>query len=155
MSRRRSSDPKLQVLRERGTLHANPAQVKDPLFLKGGFFDPRDLLQVKYEMLRAVQSEGQSVSEAAERFGLARPTFYKAREDFARAGLTGLLPARRGPHGPHKMTEEVLAFIAEVLRHEPALRAPALAERIESRFGRRVHPRTIERARTRQEKKHL
>ena len=41
------------------------------------------------------------------RFGVTRPTFYKAHADFKRAGLVGLLPAKRGPHGPHKVTDEV------------------------------------------------
>ena len=38
-------------------------QVRDPLFTSGSpFFDPRDLVQVKYELLRRVRVDGDSVS---------------------------------------------------------------------------------------------
>lgn len=146
MPRRKKSDPKIEVLREHGTLNPGPDQVVDPAFLEDEFFDPRDLLQVKYEMLRRVRCDGHSVVQATRQFGLSRPSFYKARRDFEQFGLVGLLPAKRGPRGPHKLTEPVMAFVAEQLSEDETLSAKVLAERIEQRFGRRVHPRTIERA---------
>ena len=49
------SDEKLALLRQSHTLHPHPDQVRDPLFTSGSpFFDPRDLVQVKYELLRRV-----------------------------------------------------------------------------------------------------
>ena len=45
-------DPKTEHLRSRGLLHPHPEKVKDELFHSGPFFDPHDLLQVRYEMLR-------------------------------------------------------------------------------------------------------
>ena len=153
MPRPRRPDPKLQALSEQGTLHPKPEQVTDPQFLEGGFFDPRDLLQVKYEMLRRVRVEGHSVAGASSRFGLSRPTFYKARSDFDRGGLAGLLPAKRGPRGPHKLTEKVMDFIEQLFAKDETLDVLALAQRIERRFGRSVHPRTVERALERREKK--
>ena len=146
MPRRKKSDPKIEVLREHGTLNPDPDQVVDPAFLEDEFFDPRDLLQVKYEMLRRVRCDGHSVVQATRQFGLSRPTFYKARSDFEQFGFAGLLPAKRGPQGPHKLTEPVMVFVAEQLSEDETLSAKVLAERIEQRFGRRVHPRTIERA---------
>src|SRR5215469_8633345 len=47
-----------QVLTEQGTAHPRPEAVTDPLFYDSAFFDPNDLVQVKYEMLRSVQVEG-------------------------------------------------------------------------------------------------
>jgi len=35
-------------LRKQGTLNPRPREVTDPLFAKDSFFDPRDLVQVKY-----------------------------------------------------------------------------------------------------------
>jgi hypothetical protein len=35
---------------------------------------PRDLVQVKYEMLRRVRVDGHSVSQSATGFGLSRPS---------------------------------------------------------------------------------
>ena len=46
-----------------------------------------------------------------------------------------------------------MAFVCEELLADPALRAAGLSKRIRARFGRAVHPRTIERALRRHEKK--
>ena len=48
---------KMRVLRESGTLNPRAKQVRDQLFLEDSFFDPLDLTQVKYEMLRRVQRD--------------------------------------------------------------------------------------------------
>jgi len=109
-------DTKLLALAESGTVNPHAQDVQDAAFLDSEFFDPRDLVQVRYEMLRRVRTEGQTVVDAASSFGVSRPTFYKAQADFERAGLAGLLPVKRGPHGPHKITDEVMAFTR---RHVP------------------------------------
>ena len=150
---RPKGDPKSDTLHAQGCLHPHPEKVTDEAFATSEFFDPRDLLQVKYEMLRRVLSEGQSVVQATRQFGLSRPSFYKARGDFEQSGLVGLLPAKRGPRGPHKLTEAVMAFVAEQLIEDETVSATVLAERIEQRFGRPVHPRTIERALARKKKR--
>jgi transposase len=126
------------------------------LFREHDFFDPRDLIQVKYEMVRRVRAEGLSVTTATEDFGLSRPTFYEAQTALKRDGLAGLLPKKRGPRGAHKLGAEVVAFLQRAIHETPSLRAPTLVDRIEERFGIRVHPRSIERALRRgQEKKRL
>ena len=147
------SSPKHQALEESGTFNAHASEVHDPSFAHGTFFDPHDLVQVRYEMLRHVLSEGQSITDTVARFGVTRPTFYKAHADFERAGLVGLLPAKRGPHGPHKVTHDVMCFIERTRVAEPDLDGPALAERIRQHFGLAVHRRTVERALARWKKK--
>ena len=63
------ADEKLRALRSSQTLHPHPDRVRDPLFTSGSpFFDPRDLIQVKYELLRRVRVEGEAVSQAAWRW---------------------------------------------------------------------------------------
>src|SRR6476646_5789395 len=146
-------DPKLEALREQGTLNPRPRAVTDPLFTTESFFDPRDLVQVKYEMLRRVQSEGHSITRAATAFGFSRPSFYQALSAFERDGLAGLVPHKRGPKQAHKLTEEVLAFIGEVRQKEASVRLPALVKLIQERFGMSVHPRSIERSLVRHQKK--
>src|SRR5713226_3967595 len=89
MTQAQKTDPKAQALRQSQTLNARSKQVRDRLFLEEDFFDPRDLTQVKYEMLRRVQKQEAHVSEASAAFGFSRPSFYKAQEDFAQAGLAG------------------------------------------------------------------
>ena len=132
----------------------SPAEVvTDPLFRTGDFFDPHDLVQVKYEMLRRVRVDKQSVSQSASSFGFSRPTFYQAEEDFQRDGLAGLLSEERGPRQGHKLTPNVLDFAIQLRASDPAIRLPDLAASIQKRFAITAHPRSIERALGRQEKK--
>jgi len=148
-----SPDPKLRELRKRAALHPHPEKVCDELFASHEFFDPRDAIQTKYEMLRRVRVDGLSVSRAARRLGFSRPTFYKARAAFERDGLAGLLPAKPGPRAAHKLSPEVMAFVKELLDDEPSLTASELAERLRVRLDLVVHPRSIERALARDEKR--
>ena len=135
-----------RALSEEGTLNSSPERVRDPKFQEGEFFDPRDLVQVKYEMLRRVLVENTSVTDASEEYGVSRPTFYQARANFDRAGIGGLVPRKRGPRGPHKLQGEVLAFLRQQVVAGQPMRARALAELVRKQFHLEVHPRTIERA---------
>jgi transposase len=146
-------DAKLATLRQQGTLNPRPRAVTDPQFAPDSFFDPRDLVQVKYEMLRRVQSEGHSVTGAATAFGFSRPSFYQALEAFEEDGLAGLVPRKRGPKQAHKLTDEILAFLVQTRQKEPSVRIPELVRLIQERFGTKVHPRSIERSLLRHQKK--
>ena len=90
---------KRKELERRGTLNPRAERVKDPAFLESDFLDSEDLVQVKYEMLRRVSTEGCTVTEAVGRFGVSRPTFYRAQSDFEQGGLVGLVPERRRRKG--------------------------------------------------------
>lgn len=146
-------DSKRRTLQQQGALNPRPKTVRDELFLEDEFFDPRDLVQVKYEMLRRVRTDGQSVSDAAANFGFSRPSFYQAQFAFEQDGLAGLVPRKRGPKQAHKLTEEVLTFVGEVRQKEPSIRLSDLVKRIQERFGTKVHPRSIERSLLRHQKK--
>lgn len=146
-------DPKIERLRRLGMLNPHPHQVQAPWFRSGEFFDPHDLIQTKYEMLRHVQVEGASKAEAASLFGMSRPTFYQAEAAFARDGLVGLLPRQRGPKGAHKLTADVMALIDQRLQGDGSVHARLLAQEIKSRLGLSVHPRSIERALAARKKK--
>lgn len=146
------SEPKLERLRRLGMLNPHPEHIEAPWFQSGQFFDPHDLVQAKYEMLRYVCVQEASKAQAAALFGMSRPTFYEAEAAFAREGLAGLLPRRRGPKGAHKLTAEVMALIAEQQQVNAAMSARALAHEIEVRLGLSVHPRSIERALARKKK---
>lgn len=153
MPDRKRPDPKLAVLRESRTLNPRPDGVTNELFQKSDFFDGRDLLQVKYEMIRRVQIDEASVAVAAESFGLSRPSFYEAQAAFERGGLAGLLPRKRGPREAHKLSTEVMTFIEECRAADRSLTASVLVALVKERFGVEVHRRSIERALRRREKK--
>jgi transposase len=139
-------DPKVEALREARTLNPRPDAVRDEQFGSSGFFDARDLVQVKYEMVRRVQVDGASVVAAAAAFGFSRPSYYEAAAALARDGLPGLVPAKPGPRRGHKLTDEVLAHAEDLLAADASLRPADLVEALHARFGVRVHPRSVERA---------
>ena len=148
-----STDAKREALREHRALHSRPDDVTDELFLTHEFFDPHDLVQVKYEMLREVSHEGATKSQAAATYGMSRQAFYQALTGFTRAGIAGLLPGQRGPKGAHKLTPEVMTFIGSRQAADRALHARGLAEAVREELRLVVHPRSIERALARKKKR--
>ncbi len=153
MPDRKRPDPKLATLRERRTLNPRPEGVTDGLFRQSSFFDARDLLQVKYEMIRRVQIDEAPVADTAEAFGFSRPSLYQAKAAFTRGGIAGLLPRKRGPRAAHKLSADVMTFVEETRAADRSLSASAIAPLVKERFGLQVHPRSIERALQRHEKK--
>lgn len=146
MARSVPEDPKVTALREARALNPRPDAVTDEAFAAGGFLDARDLVQVKYEMVRRVHLEGQPVSAAAAAFGFSRPSWYSAAEALDADGLPGLLTQRPGPRRAHKLTGEIVDFLEQAMQEDPSLRATGLAAVVADRFGITVHPRSVERA---------
>lgn len=140
------NDDKAAGLQRHHALNPRPEGVTDPAFLAGApFLDARDLVQVKYEMLRRVQLDGHAVSRASAAFGFSRPAFYQAQDAFKAAGLPGLLPRKPGPRRAHKLTPEVVAFLERLRQAEPGLSPVDLAVRLKAALQLSVHPRSIER----------
>ena len=146
-------DAKSKALRMHGSLNPRPQDVTDPLFQDSEFFDPRDIVQVKYEMLRRVRIDGMPVTQAAKAFGFSRPVFYQAQATYDHSGLPGLVPKRPGPRQAHKLSQTVMTFIDQQKAKDKKLRAATLAQSIHKRFGLSVHPRSIERALARRQKR--
>ncbi|MFI6368351.1 helix-turn-helix domain-containing protein [Nocardia sp. NPDC050630] len=147
MARRGAAeDPKVGELREARCLNPRPDAVTDEVFTGHEFFDARDVVQVKYEMVRRVRVDRTPIAEAAASFGYSRQSFYEAAAALDAHGLDGLVPAKPGPRAGHKLTDEVCAFAEARLAADPTLRAKDLVVPIQERFGVRVHPRSIERA---------
>ena len=141
--RDRSKDASLAASR---TLNPHPEAVTDPAFTSGAFFDPADLVQVKYEMVRAVEAGQMGAGAAASAFGLARQSYYNARKALAGHGLAGLIPAKPGPKGGHKLTGAVTDFLEQHAAADPALSSAQLAAAVAHEFGVTVHKRSVERA---------
>jgi transposase len=145
-SKSKSKPPKIKALLEEGTLNPTPDSVRDPRFQENEFFDPNDIVQVKYEMLRRVSMENASVTDTTEEYGVSRPTYYQTKANFDKAGVAGLVPQKRGPRGPHKLQGEALAFVEQQLIAGEPVRARELANLIRQKFDLNIHPRTIERS---------
>ena len=127
------------------SFNRNFVNVHADVFNASPFFDAKDLVQVKYEMLRAVMKDGIGVTCVAEKFGFSRKTYYQIDKAFAEGGLYALMPKKTGPKGPNKLRGEVSNFIdSYVSRHDNA-KAKEIAAQLEASLGSRIHPRTIER----------
>ena len=150
---KRKSDPKMLELKRTRTLHPHPEAIADPLFQENPFFDVRDLLQVRYEMLRRHRAEGMPIRRVAAAFGVSRPTFYQAQEAFQRAGLPGLLPQPRGPKEGHKLSADVLDYVTALQKTRPGLTTVQCVQAVQDRFRIAIHRRSLERARLRSKKK--
>jgi transposase len=138
-------DIKARFLADHQALHPHPERVRDTLFQQGGFFDPRDLVQVRYEMLRRHLVERQPVTEIIQDFRVSRQMFYVLLRMFQRDGLAGLLPRKRGPKDAHKCTEAIVAFVAARREESPGQSTKELAAEVGGKFGVELHPRTLER----------
>jgi len=149
---RKRPDPKEEALREARALNPRPEAVTAPEFSASEFFDARDLVQVKYEMLRQARQDGSTVSDAASAFGFSRPSFYEAKAAYEEAGIPGLLPKRPGPRRAHKLSEAIVERLVEAAAVEASLSSADLADLAHSEFGVRVHPRSVERALARRPK---
>jgi len=153
MMKQKDQDQKREALKKHGVLHKRPEQVTDKLFRQGDFFDPRDLVQVKYEMLRRIYKDKKTIQTVARVFGFSRPSVYKALSAFERDGLSGLIPARTGPRQAHKLNEAVVGFVKVERDGNVSIGAGELARRVKEQFGIAVHPRSIERKLQQKEKK--
>ena len=96
MAKLKKPDQKALELKRTGTLNPRPDSVSDGLFKENPFFDRKDLLQVRYEMLRRHSVEGVSIVDVATRFGVSRPTVYQAKAAFQQPAWRAA-PKHRGP----------------------------------------------------------
>ena len=153
MPPKKNRSAKSDSLSKSGTLNPHPGKVKDDLFHNSTFFDPQDLMQVKYEMLRRVNEDAWTVSDASRTFGFSRPSFYEAQVEFERAGLSGFIPKQRGPRAAHKLSGPVVAFLEKAKQENQSLSTTDLVRLVKTNFDIDVHKRSIERALTRSKKK--
>jgi transposase len=146
MAKLKKPDQKMLALKRTGTLHPRPGAISDTLFKENSFFDPKDLLQVRYEMLRRHSVESVSIVDVAARFGVSRPTVYQAQAAFQQAGLNGLLPKHRGPKEGHKLNMEIIEHVRTLRTADPGLTTVACIHAVQEKFGILVHRRSLERA---------
>jgi transposase len=141
MSKRR--EEKMKALREHSSLNPRPDRVTDALFEQDDFFDARDLVQVKYEMLRRAREEQGKISEIAARFGFSRPSFYKLKAALEKEGLAGLMAKKRGPRRRHKVSDEVLSFLEDLQQSQGRLSHRRMAKRVREDLNIKAHPTSI------------
>jgi transposase len=133
---------KRKALLASGTLNPHPEAVRSELF-QVDFFDPCDLAQVKYEMLRAHSVDEDPVAEVCRQFGLSRESFYRIQQAFRELGFGSFLPRKRGRKGPVKLKGEVLEFALAKQKENPDLDPGRLAALIQERYSLSIHRTTV------------
>jgi len=101
---------KHEEMRKNGSFNHRASKVNAEIFKNSLFFDAHDLVQVKYEMIRAVEKEHREVLSTATSFGFSRVSFYQIKKEFDENGIVGLMPKKRGPKGSRKMNESDVEF---------------------------------------------
>ena len=126
-------------------LHQSPEQVRDERFLQeDGFFDPKDIVQVKYELLRTCQVEEVDVTAACARFGFSRTTYYKVYDAFLRGGIPALMGRPRGRPKPIKVNELVLGYLISEKAKNPRLPAAEMVAPLRQRYQVELSERMIQ-----------
>jgi len=136
---------KQDILLENGTFNRNYAKVTEQRFVGDDFYDPRDLAQVKYEMLRCVRESNESVEEITVRFGFSRAGFYKIKNSFEKEGLCAFVSNKTGPRNAWKLTKEYQRFIDKYVSENPDVTSEDIMLILKSERGLEVSKRTIER----------
>lgn len=139
------SNEKAEFLKKEGVLNPKPERVLHPLFQSQAFFDPRDLPQVRYEMLRSARAEQLTVTEACKLFGFSREYFYRLERVFMSSGFTGLLGSTRGRRPLVALNQEIVNFIIHRKISEPSLTGEDLRKELKNIYQVDCSRRTVER----------
>jgi transposase len=139
------NDAKRGFLAREGLINIKPERVRHPLFLNNSFFDPRDLPQIRYEMLRTARVDGVAVAEACRLFGFSREYFYQREREFLDRGYAGLLGAPRGRTPLIARNQEIVNFILHRKMAKSDLTGEDLRQEVLAAFGVDCSRRTVER----------
>jgi transposase len=140
-----SDDPKTKFLRKEALINPKPERVTHSLFQTHEFFDPLDLPQVRYEMLRAARVEQATVSDACRLFGFSREYFYRLERDFMARGYVGLLGSSRGRRPLIALNQDLVNFIIHRKMTEPNLTGEDLRKELKTTYQIECSRRTVER----------
>jgi hypothetical protein len=126
-------------------IHPAPGKVYDKRFQEeGSFFDPKDIVQVKYELIRSCVVEGNDVASTCVRFGFSRTTYYKVYEAFLQGGIPSLMGRPRGRPQPIKVNELVLGYLIAEKAKKPKLSASEMVTHVMNRYNVQISVRMIQ-----------
>lgn len=144
---------KVKQLKLQRSFNKNGQKLRDETYLSSDFFDPNDVIQVKYEMLRKVEFEKQPISKVSALFGFSRVAYYKAKKDLKEGGLSNLTNKTMGPKRSHKLNQEILDFVISSRKDDSTLTLKTILDSIKVEFNVVIHRRTLERALAKSESK--
>jgi len=131
------------LLKKDGAFNDNYENVTAGIFETSPFFDKKDIVQVKYEMIRAVSNNEGSVTKIAGTHGLSRKSYYQVKKAFETGGLPALTPKKTGPKGAFKMDADTLSFINAFRKSHKNAKPEEISAALEEEKKIKVHPKTI------------
>jgi transposase len=136
---------KKKFLEQEGLINPKPERISHPLFETLNFFDPIDLPQVRYEMIRAARVENISVSQACKLFGFSREYFYKLERSFMARGYVALLGSTMGRRPIIALNQEIVNFIVHRKMEQPTISGESLRQELQQLYSVDCSRRTVER----------
>lgn len=139
------SQQRTDFLVAQGLANSRPERVKSPLFGSLEFFEPLDLPQVRYEMLRAARGGSASVAEACRSFGFSREYFYRLERAFLERGYVALLGSPMGRPPLLALNPQIVNFIVYRKLEDATVSGETLRGEIQDLFKVDCSRRTVER----------
>ena len=136
---------KEERLKSTHTFNPNYDKINDPTFASSDVLDTRDLLQVRYEMVRSVRIDKDSPKDVASRFGVSEATLRRHIRDLRDGGMIALVPDIRGPKGQHSLNDEEIQYIESYLVKHPDASGGQVHSALVQEKQSEVSKRTIER----------
>ncbi|MFT7880919.1 MAG: hypothetical protein ABXS91_11065 [Sulfurimonas sp.] len=138
-------ESKRLFLEKEGLLNPKPERISYRAFETFDFFDPFDLPQVRYEMIRTARVEEMSVADACKSFGFSREYFYKLERAFMARGYVAMLGSTMGRRPIIALNQEIINFIVHQKVEDSQLSGEKLRQQIQSLFNVDCSRRTVER----------
>lgn len=139
------TNTKIDFLSSEGLINPKPDRVKHQLFQLNNFFDPNDLPQVRYELIRSARVENYSVSQACRIFGFSREYFYKFERSFMERGFVAMLGSHKGRRPLLALNNEIVNLIIYRKLDNPNLSGEDLRKEILNLYKVDCSRRTVER----------
>ena len=132
-------------LKASNTFNPDYDKISDPKFSIDSIMDPRDLLQVRYELVRSVEYDNTPITHAAEEYGVSERTARRYIQSMKAGGLSALIPGKSGPSGPSVLKQEVCDFIDAYVASHPRASGKKVCDAIAQSMNISVGQRTVER----------
>jgi len=149
VKRRQFKLSKKETLVSNGTYNKNYMKVKNKKFIEESFYDPMDIIQVKYEMLKDALYGNRSIMEIANEFGFSRASFYKIKNEFDKKGISAFIHDKVGPKEPYKLKDNFKEYIDKYIQNNPGVSSNEIAINLNKDKEVNISKRTIERYRSR------
>jgi len=139
---------KKDILIKNGTYNKNHGKVMKWKFREGGFYDPMDIVQVRYEMIKDAGGSGRTIKQVTDEYGYSRASYYHIKDNFDNGGMIALVPEKTGPKSARKLTDDLKEYITKYVEDNPSASSSRIAAEIERNKGITVSKRTVERFRS-------